>query len=350
MRNSKFVKQLVEKLGGDYKTIVDKMKNSLLNEIEVISNTRLGYMNCYKKYYFRYVLGITEKEKRAPLQIGGAFAAGGEEMYKAKSLKKGIKLAQDQYKEGRDTSKFDTKKWQEYETALGFLEVGLDAYHREFYKDDIKRKVKTETNFKDVEIIPGYQYQATNDKYIAEKEADIIIEDKTKSQFSDSMVIAIENDGQIMGNIFSTQKNTGKTVKEVLYRVVLKPTIKRKLNETLGAFVDRAKERYDKPKNHKEGKVFELPIIVSQGKLKDFEDNLIKRITTHKFILENGLFACNYTECCSKFGNCEYLPICLGDNYSEHIFQLRKSDTNPDKEENEKETEKLKAELKDKDA
>ena len=141
MRVSKFVSKLVSDLGGDYKKIVDKYRKKMQDEGEEISNTRLFTMNCGRGYFFRYYLGITEKNKSSALDVGAAFAKGSEIMYRRKNLPKGIRCAQIMYSRDKDTSMFDSKDWQTHETHLGYMDFGLSAYHREFWEKDKKRGV-----------------------------------------------------------------------------------------------------------------------------------------------------------------------------------------------------------------
>lgn len=322
MRVNKFVRKLVEQLGGDFDHILAVFKAGM-NEVEEISNTRLAVMDCPRRYLLRYGIGLKIREKSGALQVGEAFATGGEIMYKRKSLKRGIAVAKAVYNRHRDTALFDDKDWQDYETNIGFLEVGLESYHREFYWDDIHNKISTEVKMDGLDIIPGYKYMCINDKMVIDDAERWIIEDKTKSQFGEKDVLELDMNGQVLGNILTTQKNLNEKVNRVKYRVTKKPGIRRKLGESLQAFIERLKEGYKLGKNHPKGKIMEVPLIIPQDRVDDFEESLRKRIQVFDHIKKRGAFYANHSQCQNKYGNCEFMDICTCDNRSQYLYKLR---------------------------
>ena len=132
-----------------------------------------------------------------------------------------------------------------------------------------------------------------------------IVEYKTASRLDGSYFDRLYVDSQITMYMYAMQR-LGFNPAGVIYRVIRKPSIRRKQNETNDAFCERLlKDINERPDFY----FMERQLFRDTKDLKEFEHTLYLEAMQERNMRKKGN-AFRHTVSCSMYGACEYLPIC----------------------------------------
>jgi len=103
----------------------------------------------------------------------------------------------------------------------------------------------------------------------------------------------------------------------VLYRVLRKPQIKQKQNETVDAYIERLTADYlARPEFY----FFETKLRRSDGDIEQFEIDLWNETRHANRLAATGQIF-RHSHACSNYGTCPYFPLCTGESGAEMLFE-----------------------------
>lgn len=142
-----------------------------------------------------------------------------------------------------------------------------------------------------------------------------IMETKTKSRISGNLVDMLQFDFQSFMYMHGCKLTYGILPKGVLYNIVRKPQIERKKTETIDQFTDRLKNDI---KNRPEFYFIRYQVSIPKEEYENWVNNDLNMILNEYKSWEASNFSNIYRNtinCETKFGSCQYLPICAHDDY-----------------------------------
>lgn len=135
------------------------------------------------------------------------------------------------------------------------------------------------------------------------------MEYKTASQINKGYFDRVSLDEQITLYMYAYREKFGVKPEGVIYRVLKKPTIRQTKKESLEQFCNRLEQDYvDRPDFY----FFEQKYYRSENDLKQFEKELWAFTQQYLYEKRNDI-NCKNASRCLDFGQCEYMPICLGE-------------------------------------
>lgn len=278
------------------------------------TNSRLKcYQDCPKREGFRYRDCLVPTGRRTALNIGTAVHKGLE----TGSLDAAL-----------DALEFDfptsTEEAEEQEIMRGTVAAMLTGYFKRF-----EPFAESEP---ELEFLIGARYptkrgmRRSNRVMLAGKldaiakidSEDWIVEYKTAGQVDKSYFDRLYVDSQISFYMMAARRLGYKPV-GVIYRVLKKPSIRRRQNETVEAFTDRMMADYlARPDFY----FYETRLYRSSDDLDAFEVDLWKEIKQADRNASTG-FMPRHSHACSNYGTCPYLPLCTGENGAEAMYEYR---------------------------
>ena len=243
------------------------------------------FMECPKKFYWRYVEHLRPKKKSPALALGSCMAYSLATFRRTGSQDEARQAFVDRWEEeGRILQK--TKDDDPLRSVARGLEI-LSEYMQTF-PGDPKNFIRPEVSFED-EIAPGILFRGRLDGVVRLDDGSVAVnEDKTASQWGDSYFRRLHGSFQIMWYLWIAKKLglfslDGKATPKCLVRVI---------------YIHR--ERYRFPSD----------LIIKSGKQVDdsFNDlmNWVKLI--QRCVSENH-FPRGDVNACLKYGGCDYLPL-----------------------------------------
>lgn len=291
---------------------------------DLTNSARSTFMNCRKKYQFSYVYGLATRRPSIPFLVGGLFHNGLDRCYS-----NGFKMDLDQEKAIAEkecekaaqapglTPEETDKIWIQSATVFGLL----SGYKKQWIEQDKSRwdVIEAEGAF-DVELPNNWRYRGKTDLVVRDKKTKAVklVEHKTTSRLDAGYVAKLPLDNQILGYLWAkNQEKLG--IKEVVYNVSRKPSIRLKQSETLDAFAKRLVEEYllnTSTYYYRETLTFD-PTDVQK-----FSDELFKfvaeidRCEKDKFYYQN-------TGQCTAMGICPFMPLCTNGINEETLSMFR---------------------------
>jgi hypothetical protein len=131
---------------------------------------------------------------------------------------------------------------------------------------------------------------------------------KTAAQVSNEYMQRLEIDFQVSTYLWVASQIYGLPVREMIYRVVKKPTIRQKKTEELDEYIERLIQDYlDRPEFY----FFEATVGRTDKQLNDWAE---QAWATHQRVLQirNGATAIRSTQSCLNRGKCPYFDLCVG--------------------------------------
>lgn len=278
---------------------------------DLTNSARSTFMNCRRKYQYSYVYGLATRRPSIPFLVGGLFHSALDRCYS-----NGFKLDLDEEKCIAEkecekasqapglTAEETDKIWTQSATVFGLL----SGYKKQWLAQDKARwdVVEAEGAF-DVELPNGWRYRGKTDLVVKDKKTKAVklVEHKTTSRLDAGYVAKLPLDNQILGYIWAkNQEKLG--IKEVVYNVARKPTIRLKQSETLEAFAKRLVEEYllnTTTYFYRETLVFN-PDDVERFRRELFKFSAeIDRCEEEKFYYQN-------TTQCTAYGVCPFMALC----------------------------------------
>lgn len=283
--------------------------------VDIWTNSRLKtYQACPMKEKYRYRDCLAPIGRRDALNIGTAVHRGIE--------KRSVEAALEELKFDFPA---DQEAYDAQEIMRGTVKAMLNGYFAiyppfEEHDPEIEfeigarfstcrgmrrsNKIKLAGKIDDIATIDGEQW---------------IVEYKTASQIDKSYFDRLYVDSQITFYMMAAMRCDFKPV-GVLYRVLKKPQIRRKQNETVEAFVERMEQDYlARPDFYFcESKYFRTTADIAQ-----FERDIWFEIKQANLNARDGHIY-RHSHSCSNYGTCPYLPLCTGEAGAEMMFEHRK--------------------------
>lgn len=279
------------------------------------TNSRLkAYQDCPKKEAYRYRDEIVPiGTKRLALQIGTAVHKGIETW----SVDDGM-AALDM---GYPTS---IEECEEMEIATATTRAMLEGYLMHYRPFEIHNP--------EMEFLIGARYptkkglRRSNRVMLAGKIDDIavidgqewIVEYKTAGQIDKTYFDRLYVDSQISFYMMAAKRIGYKPV-GVIYRIIRKPSIRIRKDETIEAFTERLIRDYqERPDFY----FHEERLYRSDDDLEAFEIDLWKEIKQAEKNASEGFLA-RHSHACSNWGSCPYLPLCMGEAGADNMYEKR---------------------------
>jgi hypothetical protein len=146
-----------------------------------------------------------------------------------------------------------------------------------------------------------------------------LVENKLVGQISELSVRRLPLDRQIALACYGTWRATGLEVREVFYRFVRKPSIKQRQNETVDEYCERLSADYAaRPEFY----CHEEHFLRSSEDLLRVEQELWEwsaQIRRQRA----GNTTCRNTSHCTDYGGCAFIPLCLGEDGADGLYEVR---------------------------
>ncbi len=292
-----------------------------------------NFLVCPQKYYISNVLGYRRYGVKVAINIGDLFAKCVYWMHKGIPIEECLAFVY-KYQEPILEKATNQAQIDEAETSIIIVQAMLEGYKSHFLDvNEIKTtkfnplggiegfdttnilQIIPEYSITITEQIGNYLFRYTNrldGKIIVDKNRLWILEIKTSSSFDEDLIIKLSTNFQINSYLKAMiKKETAfggdANIDGVLYRYIMKPSIKQKQNETLEQYRKRLMMDYlDRPERYfKEESLYFEPSSVERFNedMKYYFENLTQCYITNKW--ERRGVACD-----SNFGLCEYLKYC----------------------------------------
>jgi len=279
---------------------------------DMTNSARSTFMNCRRKYQYSYVFGLAPRKPSIPFLVGGLFHDALDRCYSSKfklNIDKEKAIAEKacekaSHAEGMTAEESD-KIWIQSSIVTGMLE----GYKKQWLKQDQAKwdVIEAEGQF-DVELPNGWRYRGKTDLVVRDRKTKKVklVEHKTTSRLDAGYVAKLPLDNQILGYIWAkNQERLG--IREVVYNVTRKPTIRLKQSETLEEFCRRLREEYTLNTAtyfYREALTFDPKAVDS------FSDELKRFMEEVDRCQDNNYFYQNTTQC-TQYGPCPFMKLCL---------------------------------------
>ena len=206
---------------------------------------------------------------------------------------------------------------------VGTLKVLLPEYFKHWSKDFDKRKwVELEGEFANDFLGVKKLLRGKRDAVFTINKKLWLLERKTKSRVEEGQITATLNiDLQVLFYLYNLGLETKKTPQGVIYDVIRRPGLRKRVGESPNAFFKRIRADIRKRPDWY-FKRFECPI--SQDELQTFYVEL-KYLIKEFMAWQDGKRKTykNPTSCINVYGMCKFIPICSNGDFSS--FQKRKA-------------------------
>ena len=265
----------------------------------IYSHSRINtFKLCPKQFEYKYIKGIVPIHSTVQLALG-------------KLVHKGIEL-----KSSSSLSDYvddlNLPLTEKAETVVGLAMAMVDAYFERFGYHEI---VFPEQHF---EIKLGdYLFQGFIDGIEETDEGYYIHEYKTASRIDKDYIDKLKLNEQISRYYYVVQNNLlenltlDKPLLGVKYRIIQKPQIRQKQNESITQFRNRLVEKIGE-----EGYIQEIIFTRTQEEI----DNCILDTIADIERIENTTRFTHNLVGCSAFGRCPYLDLCIGEPDADKLY------------------------------
>ena len=276
-----------------------------------VSASRIGtFKYCRKKFFFKYIEGLTPVRYSNDLYFGSVFHKGFAELEKKRSIGIATELMKDEWKSGG--------------VELAKSIIALETFAE---KDESVKYFSTEEHFV-VDLPDGNKLQGYFDGICTDENGTWVHELKTTGAFGEKYLDDLLRDEQATAYIYGARK-LGYEVKGVRYLIVQKPKLRQKKTETEEDYLERIRQWY------KDENRFVLHYVFrDQTQLDIFERDLISTCADIGRARENKVFYPSPQNCKTTFRRCPYKDICLEDTPEarEGNFYCQKEDKSGDNE------------------
>ena len=272
--------------------------------MEVLTFSRIkARKNCPMAEHIRYDLELVPRNKKKSLGLGSAVHLGLE----TDDIDKAVGYFDGVFPDSQEEA-------NELEIQRATVKAMLTGYFNRFGKwgEDTKREVTFDLpirNPKTGAISRSFRLQGKIDAIATIDGKPWIVEYKTASQINQGYFERVELDEQITLYMYACREAFGIKPVGVVYRVLKKPTIRQTKKESMEQFCNRLEQDYvDRPDFY----FFEQKYYRSENDLKQFEKELWAFTQQYLYEKRNDI-NCKNASRCLDFGQCEYMPICLGE-------------------------------------
>lgn len=267
------------------------------------------FKNCHRMYYFKVVQGLARKNRRTALGDGAAVHKGIE----TGSVAEALALFDQTFPASQ--SEADT-----LETRKAFVEAAVTGYLKRFPEP---AEARHEIQF-DLPIINPATKAVSKTFRLAGKIDGLekrggkwwLVEIKTSGKLDKAYIERLPLDTQVTTYVYALTR-MGYDLAGVVYRVIRKPTIQQRKNESLSDFCRRMIDDYQERQDFY---FYEEALHRSKDDLDEFEAELWA-ITQDILSAERLGWWYKNTSRCAEYGGCEFLPLCRGEAGAEILFE-----------------------------
>lgn len=279
---------------------------------EIITHSSLSrFKSCRRSYYYRYVLGLVPRINSEALRLGSLVHKGleiGREAALAET--QGVYAATQE-----EASELETMRITADSMLTGYAKAlpPLDLIQTEIPFDLTLRNPATRR------CSPKFILAGKVDGLAKRNTGIYLVEYKTASVIDRQYVERLALDSQVTLYIYALQRLMDRRIDGVIYRVLRKPSIRQRQNESITQFQDRLVEDYLK---RPEWYFYEELLFRSQEDIQEFEKELWQVAQDLKDTMNSGRWYRN-TSRCSDYGLCTYSHLCLNEPGSEALYEYR---------------------------
>ena len=262
---------------------------------------------CERKYYLRNIAGLRSRYKSTALGIGSAFHEGIEhqdEEAAANYLRNGSDNA---FPNGFVDEKLEEMVIVAREMTRAALNRWLDwPEHREvpFRMPVFSSQGRASLHYDFGGVMDGFPSDREHSFW-----SDKIGEWKTTGRLSSDYILGLQTKSQPSAYCYAASRVLGRPIRTVVYRIVQKPTIKRRTKqrpETLGEYQERLRDYY----RAKPELCHEEQVTRTDDQILDWESEMWEVSLRANDIRKGRRFPIMNDSSCAQFGRCEYLDLC----------------------------------------
>ncbi|MBQ6713030.1 MAG: PD-(D/E)XK nuclease family protein [Selenomonadales bacterium] len=272
--------------------------------MEVLTFSRIkARKNCPMAEHIRYGLELVPRNKKKSLGLGSAIHLGLE----TDDIDKAVGYFDGVFPDSQEEA-------NELEVQRATVRAMLTGYFARFGKwgEETIRELSFDIpirNPKTGAVSRSFRLQGKIDAITVIDGKTWLVEYKTASQINKGYFDRVSLDEQITLYMYAYRERFGVKPEGVIYRVLKKPTIRQTKKESMEQFCNRLEQDYvDRPDFY----FFEQKYYRSENDLKQFEKELWAFTQQYLYEKRNDI-NCKNASRCLDFGQCEYMPICLGE-------------------------------------
>ena len=272
--------------------------------MEVLTFSRIkARKNCPMAEHIRYDLELVPRNKKKSLGLGSAVHLGLE----TDDIDKAVGYFDGVFPDSQEEA-------NELEVQRATVRAMLTGYFNRFGKwgEETIRELSFDIpirNPKTGAVSRSFRLQGKIDAITVIDGKTWLVEYKTANQINKGYFDRVSLDEQITLYMYAYREKFGVKPEGVIYRVLKKPTIRQTKKESLEQFCNRLEQDYvDRPDFY----FFEQKYYRSENDLKQFEKELWAFTQQYLYEKRNDI-NCKNASRCLDFGQCEYMPICLGE-------------------------------------
>lgn len=272
--------------------------------MEVLTFSRIkARKNCPMAEHIRYDLELVPRNKKKSLGLGSAVHLGLE----TEDIDKAVGYFDGVFPDSQEEA-------NELETQRATVRAMLTGYFNRFGKwsEGTTRELSFDIpirNPKTGAASRSFRLQGKIDAITVIDGKLWLVEYKTASQVNKGYFDRVSLDEQITLYLYAYKETFGVKPEGVIYRVLKKPSIRQTKKESIEQFCNRLEKDYvDRPDFY----FFEQKYYRSENDLKQFEKDLWAFTQQYLYEKRNDI-NCKNASRCLDFGQCEYMPICLGE-------------------------------------
>lgn len=272
--------------------------------MEVLTFSRIkARKNCPMAEHIRYDLELVPRNKKKSLGLGSAVHLGLE----TDDIDKAVGYFDGVFPDSQEEA-------NELEVQRATVRAMLTGYFARFGKwgEETIRELSFDIpirNPKTGAVSRSFRLQGKIDAITVIDGKMWLVEYKTASQINKGYFDRVSLDEQITLYMYAYRERFGVKPEGVIYRVLKKPTIRQTKKESMEQFCNRLEQDYvDRPDFY----FFEQKYYRSENDLKQFEKELWAFTQQYLYEKRNDI-NCKNASRCLDFGQCEYMPICLGE-------------------------------------
>lgn len=284
---------------------------------EHISHTRLStFLACPRRYDLRYVERLESISRAPALSLGRAF----HHAIEVRDPQAGANYLREHAAPSTDQASEDKLRIDEATVAAGA------TYYLARWQPLTDERRETEYRVQLRSPWTGAYSRSFDLVGVADGVLDCgswleLVEDKFLGALTEQGIRRLTLDRQISLACYALWRATGKSVRRVHYRIVRKPSIKQRKDETVDEFCERIAADYADPAR-RDFYGHEEQLFRGTDDLLRVEAELWEWARQMREQRRQRLFARN-TSACLDFGGCEFLPICLGDEDARALYRVR---------------------------
>ena len=285
-----------------------------------VSKAKL-FHKCKRKFFWKYVLGLTPKARANALLFGDYFHQGLGEWYKSKrsSMKRiAERMGEAAKQEIKELGEFyDQSDYEKLTTLVNTLTGMLVGYAKVYAHErkmwNIDRKG---IERKEVMDMGDFDFVFKVDLLTIHGKTNFLVEHKTAARIPESYIDKLPLDLQVRGYVYgaSHKNGLGKKISKVVYDVVKKCKLRRKGDEPADEFDERIANDYvERPEFY----FFRETLMFGKPSLAAFELELMQSHEEYMWYINSRdpLDPRNWRPCdniCNEFfKTCPYQTLCL---------------------------------------